>query len=201
MKKQVAKTVVTFLITFAAIIVATSCSSSKSNGTAEVAVVHKSQVQLYAEDTTATTLRAWASYNGFPRQNIEQFAAMKARAELSRMVSALATNSIAEFVNKKRGEELISKDTIAERITLVSSNLLIGSRVVKSERYRLADGTHTAYVCVEMDPAALAATLQKQEEIINLFLEYEEMSADFNSQDFNETMEKCFEEFRTKKGN
>ena len=198
MKRSVIKSSVAAAMIAVAMIAAASCSSSKNTQTDTA--VQKNDVQLYAEDPEAKSLRAWGCYNGFPMHNLEQIAATEARAELSRMVSALATSSVTKFVeNKECDRELTSDDLIAEKITLVSSNLLIGSRIVKSQRYSHADGTHTVYVCVEMAPAALAATLQKQEEIIELFNDNEETAAQFKSDDFVETVDKCFDEFRAKK--
>ena len=79
---------------------------------------------------------------------------------------------------------------------VVSENLIQGAKVVKANRYRQADGTETAFVCVELDPSVVANKIRNEAEIINAISDNEAMKIAFKSQMFDETMQESFEQFR-----
>ena len=170
--------------------------------------IAKSPAQEYAEAADATTMRAWASYNGFPDDNLEAIAAATARGELSNMIATLAKSSLENFADRmsKEGlsnEQLTRKkqriEQVQTKIASVSENLITGSKIVRSNRYGQKNGTHTAYVCVELDPQIIANKLKKEAEVMEIFNENEEMKAAFMSKKFDESMQDEFEKLREEK--
>lgn len=167
--------------------------------------VAKSPAQLYAEDPKAESLRAWAFYNGFSDDQLEAVAADLARGNLSNSLTAFVQNALENFVDRLSKQGLTSEgiakkkvkdDKTTSKLKVVSEGLIQGSKVVKANRYRQADGTETAYVCVELDPSIVADKIRNEAEIINAISDSEAMKIAFKSKMFDETMADTFEQFR-----
>ena len=167
--------------------------------------VAKSPAQLYAEDPKAESLRAWAFFNGFSDDQLEAVAADLARGNLSNSLTAFVQNALENFVDRLSKQGLTSEgiaknkvkdDKTTSKLKVVSEGLIQGSKVVVANRYRQADGTETAYVCVELDPSIVADKIRNEAEIINAISDNEAMKIAFKSKMFDETMEDTFEQFR-----
>lgn len=167
--------------------------------------VAKSPAQLYAEDPEAESIRAWAFYNGFSDDQLEAVAADLARGNLSNSLTVFVQNALENFVDRlsKQGltnegiaKKKVKDDKTTSKLKVVSENLIQGAKVVKANRYRQADGTETAFVCVELDPSVVANKIRNEAEIINAISDNEAMKIAFKSQMFDETMQESFEQFR-----
>ena len=179
-------------------------ASTNSLGT-EIA---KSPAQLYAEEADATTMRAWASYNGFADDQLEQIAAGIARGELSNMLAVFIQNSLENFVDRsvKQGQTgdgaakaRIKDDKVQTKLKAASEELIKGSKMVRSNRYGQADGTHTAYVCVELAPKMIAEKIKNDAALINAITDDEQLKIAFKSKMFEEEMQSTFERLREEK--
>jgi hypothetical protein len=114
-------------------------------------------------------------------------------------------NALENFVDRlsKQGltSEGIAKKKVKDekttsKLKVVSEGLIQGAPVVVANRYRQADGTETAYVCVELDPSIVADKIRNEAEIINAISDNEAMKIAFKSKMFDETMADTFEQFR-----
>lgn len=81
----------------ATLMLVSSCGAQKAATGGMGQKKAKSEAQLYAEDPNATTIRAWALYNGFAEDNLEQRAAVLARQELSNTIATLVTGAIENY--------------------------------------------------------------------------------------------------------
>lgn len=168
----------------------------------------KSEAQLYAEDPARTTLRDWAFYNGFPDDDLESIAATNARAKLSESIAMLVSRAIHNYANRY-GQQDLGEEGILQRkkldskvetnIKSVSKELLVGSRIVISDRYVQKNGTETAYVCVEINPQVVAENIRKNGEIQRAINENEQLKIDFKSKEFEKEMAGSFEELKEAK--
>lgn len=167
--------------------------------------IAKSPAQQYAEAADATTMRAWASYNGFADDQLEQIAAGIARGELSNMLAVFIQNSLENFVDRsvKQGQTgdgaakaRIKDDKVQTKLKAASEELIKGSKMVRSNRYGQADGTHTAYVCVEIEPKMIAEKIKNDAALINAISDDERLKIAFKSKMFDEEMQSSFERFR-----
>lgn len=181
--------------------------SATTSGSSLGVEIQKSPAQLYAEDKSATTLRAWGFYNGFADDNLESVAAANARAELSNQIAVLSSQALTNFTDRcdkqgMAGGEMAKKkikDTkVTDEIKSVSENLISGSKIAVSNRYGQSDGTQTVYVCVEIDPNVIANKIKNDAAIINAITDDEQMKIAFKEQMFNESMKESFEQFRAK---
>lgn len=167
--------------------------------------IAKSPAQQYAEEADATTMRAWASYNGFADDQLELVAAGIARGELANMLAVFVQNGLENFVDRATVQGLssdgaakkkIKDDEVQTKLKVVSEALIKGSKMVRSNRYGQTDGTHTAYVCVEIDPKMVAEKIKNDAALINAISDDERLKIAFKSKMFDEEMQSSFERFR-----
>lgn len=196
----------------ATLMLASSCGAQKlATGLGQKKA--KSEAQLYAEDPDATTIRAWAQYNGFPEDNLEQRAAVLARQELSNTIATLLTASIENYGDTYRtnemgngssgeggGRKLTLSSGSKDKVSTVTQELLRGSRIARSERYVQPDGTETAYVCVELAMETLINNLQDNIELQQVISENEKLYIDWRSERFSQDMQDEFEALKEAKG-
>lgn len=167
--------------------------------------IAKSPAQQYAEEADATTMRAWASYNGFADDQLELVAAGMARGELANMLAVFVENALGNFVDRATmqgqtsdgsAKKKIKDDEVQTKLKVVSEALIKGSKIVRSNRYGQADGTHTAYVCVEIEPKMIAEKIKNDAALINAISDDERLKIAFKSKMFDEEMQSSFERFR-----
>ena len=167
--------------------------------------IAKSPAQQYAEAADATTMRAWASYNGFADDQLEQVAAGIARGELANMLAVFVQNALEDFVDRATvqgqtsdgaAKKKIKDDEVQTKLKVVSEALIKGSKMVRSNHYGQADGTHTAYVCVEIEPKMIAEKIKNDAALINAISDDERLKIAFKSKMFDEEMQSSFERFR-----
>ena len=167
--------------------------------------IAKSPAQQYAEAADATTMRAWNQYNGFSDDQLESVAASLARGELSKMLNVFVQNALTNYVDRvtKQGmtsdgaaKKKIKDDRVQSQLKNVSESLIKGSKIVRSNRYEQADGTHTAYVCVEIDPQMIAEKIKNDAALINAITDDEALKIAFKSKMFEEEVQSTFEQFR-----
>ena len=167
--------------------------------------IAKSPAQQYAEAADATTMRAWASYNGFADDQLEQVAAGIARGELANMLAVFVQNALEDFVDRATvqgqtsdgaAKKKIKDDEVQTKLKVVSEALIKGSKMVRSNRYGQADGTHTAYVCVEIEPKMIAEKIKNDAALINAISDDERLKIAFKSKMFDEEKQSSFERFR-----
>ena len=177
----------------------------KASGSSLGMEIAKSPAQQYAEAADATTMRAWASYNGFADDQLENVAAGIARGELSNMLAVFVENALTDYVDRvtKQGQtsdgaakKKIKDDEVQTKLKVVSEALIKGSKMVRSNRYAQADGTHTAYVCVEIVPQMIAEKIKNDAALINAITDDEALKIAFKSKMFDEEMQNSFERFR-----
>ena len=152
--------------------------------------VAKSPAQIAAEDPNAQNLRAWSLYNGFPDDDLEYVATDLARGKLAETLSSWVQTSFAKFVDRMSKEGLTSDgmaqkkvrdENTANKIKNVSENLVEGAKVVVSNCYAQANGTHTAYVCVEIDPNIVIQKVKNDVSILQAITEEEALMMKFKS--------------------
>lgn len=167
--------------------------------------IAKSPAQQYAEEADATTMRAWASYNGFADDQLELVAAGMARGELANMLAVFVENALGNFVDRATmqgqtsdgtAKKKIKDDEVQTKLKVVSEALIKGSKIVRSNRYGQTDGTHTAYVCVEIEPKMIAEKIKNDAALINAISDDERLKIAFKSKMFDEEMQSSFERFR-----
>ena len=196
-------------------IVLVSCGTSKKTATVAKSgeglgeQIQKSPEQIYAEDPDAETLRAWGFRNGFENQNLESLSATVARAKLADEISTLVKTAVDIYENGARIDNksvngkaenvktLESKDET--KITAVSKELIRGSRIVMSDRYRQSDGTVTCYSAVEVNLKGVLDNIKKNASIQEAISESRREKIDFNSKKFEESMQAAFEELKAAK--
>lgn len=182
-----------------------SATAQESLGT----LIQKSQEQLFAEDPDADNLRAWASYNGFENQNLESFAATAARANLASEIATLVSTATDLYENGARIDNK-SVDGMAENVKMAESKaengikaaakeLMRGSRIVMSNRYRQKDGTVTCYAAVEMNLKGVLNNIKNNASIQEAISQSRREQIDFNSKKFEEAMQSAFEELKEAK--
>ena len=162
----------------------------------------KSEAQLYAEDPNATTIRAWAQYNGFAEDDLEGVAANLARQELSNTIAALVTGAIEDYAERHRiqsqgadgtDKRMVLSQSTEETVSTVTQELIRGSKVAVSDRYMLNDGTETAYVCVELDPELLLNNMVNNAKLKEAISQNEKLQIDKDREDFKASMESQIE--------
>lgn len=188
-----------------------AASSAQASGQEESLGEHiqKSPEQLYAEDPDADNIRAWALYNGFESQNLETFAATQARAKLADEIATLVKTAVdiyengARIDNKsldKKAENVKTAESKAElKITAVSKELIRGSRVVMSDRYRQKDGTVNCYSAVEVNLKGVLNNIKNNASIQEAISESRKEKIDYNSKKFEQAMQSAFEELKQTK--
>lgn len=160
--------------------------------------VKKTPEQIFAEDKNRSSLRAWASFNGLHRQNLESLAAMNARANLAEQVSVLVSRSVEIYsrlgdissISVKEGKdgEILLENGAKVNLSTYAKELLEGSVVVMSDRYKLKDGTEDCYVAVELRLENLLENTIGHAELNELL-----KGVDTGSDQFAEAMTKAFE--------
>lgn len=168
----------------------------------------KSEAQLYAEDPNATTIRAWAQYNGFAEDDLEGVAANLARQELSNTIAALVTGAIEDYAERHRiqsqgadgtDKRMVLSQSTEETVSTVTQELIRGSKVAVSDRYMLNDGTETAYVCVELDPELLLNNMVNNAKLKEAISQNEKLQIDKDREDFKASMESQIELLNARK--
>lgn len=183
-----------------------STNTGLPNESLGVSEIQQSEEQKYAQDPNkGDDFRAWSSYNGFEDDNLEAFAATRARGQMANDISVRIKNAVELYSSKARiadtslqqetqgvktGER---KDT--EDLSSVSKALIRGSRVVMSHRYRQKDGTVTCYVAVELPFNNLMNELQKNKTLQESISRGRIEQIDFNSKEFREAMKAEYEDF------
>lgn len=172
--------------------------------------VQKSPAQIYAEDADADNIRAWASYNGFESQNLENYAATAARAKLGDEIATLVSNAVEMYENGARIESKpvegniesasMSESLVNSKIKAVSKELISGSRVVMSDRYRQSDGTVTCFTAVEISVKGIINNIKGKTSVQEAISEGRKAAIDFESKLFEESMKASFEDLKKAKG-
>lgn len=186
-----------------------SCGTSKKttatqdNGLGEL--VSKSPEQVYAEDPNADNLRAWSFYNGFENQNLEAFAATVARANLASEIATLVQTAVdifdsgARIDNKAANEKAFAENAKtaeskgSNKITAVAQELIKGSKVVMTDRYRQKDGTINCYTAVEVSLKGVLNNIKNNQTIREAISQERKAQIDFNSQKFEESMQAAYQ--------
>ena len=172
--------------------------------------VAKSPAQIAAEDPNAPNLRAWGFFNDFADDDLENAATNMARGKLSESLSSWVQTSFANFVDRMTKEGLTSDGmarkkvrdaNTTSKIKSVSESLVEGAKPIVSNRYAQPDGTHTAYVCVEIDPNIVIKKIQNDAAILQAITEDEALMIKFKSHLFEEEMKESFEQMRAAKAN
>lgn len=172
--------------------------------------VAKSPAQIAAEDPSAPNLRAWGFSNGFADDDLEYVATDLAKGKLSESLSSWVQTSFANFVDRMTKEGLTSDgmarkkvrdENTTNKIKIVSESLVEGAKPIVSNRYAQPDGTHTAYVCVEIDPNIVIKKIQNDAAILQAITEEEALMIKFKSHLFEEEMKESFEQMRAAKAN
>ena len=186
----------------ATLMLASSCGAQKAATGGMGQKKAKSEAQLYAEDPNATTIRAWALYNGFAEDNLEQRAAVLARQELSNTIATLVTGAIENYSDTYSKQQMGGTEGIDKRRTLsesskdkvssVTQELIRGSRIAVSDRYVQSDGTETAYVCVELDIPGLIDNLKNNTDLQDVISKEEKLDIDFSSEVFSDSVSEEF---------
>lgn len=171
--------------------------------------IQKSPEQLFAEDPDADNLRAWAFYNGFETSNLESFAAAAARARLADEIATLVSNAVSIYENATRVDSkpadeqaqhaLLTESQSENLIKAHSKELLKGSRVVMSDKYRQSDGTVTCYAAVEISLKGVLNNLKAQTELQEAISADRRSAIKFDSQQFEEAERQAFEELKEAK--
>ena len=170
--------------------------------------IAKSPAQLAAEDPKAQNLREWAFYNGFADDDLEYVATNLAKGKLSESLSSWIQTSFANFVDRMTKEGLTSDglaqkkvrdENTTNKIKVVSENLVEGLRPIVSNRYAQANGTHTAYVCIEIDPNIVIQRVKNDAAILQAITEEEALMIKFKSKMFDEEMKDDIEQMRAAK--
>lgn len=186
----------------ATLMLVSSCGAQKAATGGMGQKKAKSEAQLYAEDPNATTIRAWALYNGFAEDNLEQRAAVLARQELSNTIATLVTGAIENYSDTYSKQQMGGTEGIDKRRTLsesskdkvssVTQELIRGSRIAVSDRYVQSDGTETAYVCVELDIPGLIDNLKNNTDLQDVISKEEKLDIDFSSEVFSDSVSEEF---------
>jgi hypothetical protein len=170
--------------------------------------IANSPAQLAAEDPKAQNLREWAVYNGFADDDLEYVATNLAKGKLSESLSSWVQTSFANFVDRMTKEGLTSDgmaqkkvrdENTTNKIKNVSENLVEGVKVIVSNRYAQANGTHTAYVCIEIDPNIVIQKVKNDAAILQAITEEEALMIKLKSHLFEEEMKGSFEQLRAAK--
>ena len=186
----------------ATLMLVSSCGAQKAATGGMGQKKAKSEAQLYAEDPNATTIRAWALYNGFAEDNLEQRAAVLARQELSNTIATLVTGAIENYSDTYSKQQMGGTEGIDKRRTLsesskdkvssVTQELIRGSRIAVSDRYVQSDGTETAYVCVELDIPGVIDNLKNNTDLQDVISKEEKLDIDFSSEVFSDSVSEEF---------
>lgn len=172
--------------------------------------IAKSPAQIKAEDLNATTLRAWASYNGLSTARPAASAAAAARGELVNSIAALVENANTLYAEQYAQESMssngvqkqMSANTSAKnKITQVAKELVRYAPVIETNEYLQADGTVTAYVCVELHPDRILEAVRKSDAYIEAVNKDQQAYIDFKSEKYSESMQGAFEELKKAKNN
>lgn len=170
--------------------------------------VEKSPAQIYAQDPNATTLRAYASYRGLPSQPVTRLAATQARGELAQSIATLIKTAIDMYSNSYSTESLTNEGvdinasgvTKAEEMTRsVAEELVRYAPVVVSDEYQQANGTVVAHVCVELHPQKILEAVRSNENYQKAVNEQEQAYIDMRSKNFEQSMNKSFEDLKASK--
>lgn len=170
--------------------------------------IEMDRCQLYAEDPTATSPRAWAKYNAFDMKNAQRYATALARADLAGQIATLVSDALEAYDeqygkmagNGQEAKKVAEAATQAKsQVKTVAEELIRGSRIAMSSFYRQADGTIDAYVCVEADYNAILEQLKKNAEIQRVISDTEKARVEQNMKDFEESMQESFEKLKAEK--
>lgn len=186
----------------------TQAPQSQDNGLGEL--MAKSREQVYAEDPDADNMRAWALYNGFENQNLESFSATIARANLAGEIATLVQTAVDIYdsgarIDNKGVKSAAENVKTAEmkgdnKITAVSQELIKGSRVVMSDRYRQKDGTVNCYTAVEISLKSVLNNIKNNQTIRESISQDRRQQIDYDSKQFEESMQAAYEALKEAKG-
>ena len=148
-----------------------------------------SPAQKYAEDPKRTTMRAWGFRTGASYMNLEAYAAMAARGKLAEQTAVLITSTLKAQMD-------VSNASIGE-IKAFSEELIVGSRVVKSDRYVNKDNTETCYVAVEIRLEDILRNIQTSAEFQQTMNKVSGgRTVNVSSQEFADQMRNTFDNCR-----
>lgn len=172
--------------------------------------VWQSEEQKIAEDKSRTSMRAWAQYEDFGTMNLEAFAAMEARASLAEQTAVLIARTLERCAESNQeatenasgsGKDLRSMLADAKQRVKSSAKMIIeNSRVMSSSRYEKKKNSNIeiCYAVVEISHRDIMMNLKGLKEVEDL-LDAMEMDAD--SQEFQQQLDKSFEEHKEGKLN
>lgn len=205
----------TIILAAIAALIVCSCGTIRKTGSGPMAStlgkeIAKSPAQLKAEDLNATTLRAWASFNGLSTARPAASAAVAARGELANTIAALVENANTLYA-EQYGQESLSAGEIQKRmsantsaknkINQVSKELVQYAPVIETNEYLQPDGTVTAYVCVELHPDRILEAVRKNDSYIEAINKDEQAYIDFKSEKYAESMQGAFDDLKKAKSN
>ena len=210
MKKAIILAAVAALMVCSCGTIGKSASQSSPKASTLGVEIAKSPAQLKAEDINATTLRAWASYNGLPTSRPASYAAVAARGELANSITALVENANTLYA-EQYGQESLSAGEIQKRMSAntsaknklnqVAKELVQYSPVIETNEYLQSDGTVTAYVCVELHPDRILEAVRKNSSYIEAVNKDQQAYIDFKSEKYSESMQGAFEDLKKAKNN
>ena len=96
-------------------------------------------------------------------------------------------------------QKKVRDENTTNKIKNVSENLVEGVKVIVSNRYAQANGTHTAYVCIEIDPNIVIQKVKNDAAILQAITEEEALMIKLKSKLFDEEMKDNFEQLRAAK--
>lgn len=143
-------------------------------------------------DAPASEMRAYASGISENRDFARQKAAAFARADIATQIESLALNVIkgyrgdTQLNGKKSNEEDIKQD-----IGSFTEQMIKGSKIICSNRYRLSDGTYECSVCVAV-PSSEVETIVGAAALSN----DERLGVEFDAERYRKAYAEKLEEFR-----
>lgn len=200
------KIIFTATAVLSALFLVSSCGSSKKAATSLGVEEMKSPAQTYAEEAPKGVQRAWASFNDFDGTVAVRGASALARGELATQISTYVKQAIDIYRSKylqnvtdsKRDYRQVAdgEGKSSDQVQSIASEVVKGSRVVKSNTYVQKDNTRTAYVCVEIDVDLIIEDIKNDQRIEKLISDDDKLKIDFDRERFADEMKALFDEYK-----
>lgn len=176
----------------------------------------KSPAQIYAEDPNRTTLRAYGSANALPNMYAKEMAADVARGALAAQLATLVErgSAIAAGQHQQGASSSETRQGVKEgqgkgvkegqgkndfAVRTFAQELIRYAREVKENTYVQEDGSETSYVCVEISIPEVVTAIRSNQEFQEVINDEAKLKIDYQSQQFQKTMEAAFEELKRMK--
>lgn len=129
-----------------------------------------------------------------------------ARGELATQISTYVKQAIDIYRSKylqnvtdsKRDYRQVAdgEGKSSDQVQSIASEVVKGSRVVKSNTYVQKDNTRTAYVCVEIDVDLIIEDIKNDQRIEKLISDDDKLKIDFDRERFADEMKALFDEYK-----